>query len=113
VFGTIQGAVTDSTHLPVPNASLEILNEATAGGRWAVADVSGSFRVLGLPTATYQVRVNAAGFASYTHTGVVLSVGQTVRLDLAPITGTGLIADHRNIGSISAGCCSDQCDIHH
>ena len=85
VFGAIEGTVTDSTHLPVPNASLEILNEATADSRRQVTDVSGSFRALGLPTATYRVRVNAAGFASYTHTGVVLSMGQTVRLEMALI----------------------------
>lgn len=37
----------------------------------------------GLPIATYEVRVNAPGFASYTHTGIALAVGQTVRL---PVT---------------------------
>ena len=80
VFGALEGTVTDSTHLPVPNASVEILNQATGGSRSALTDGNGSFHVFGLPVATYEVRVNTAGFASYNHTGIALGVGQTVRL---------------------------------
>ncbi len=85
VFGALEGTVADSTHLPVPNASVELLNQATGDRHRAVTDVNGSFYALGLPIATYEVRVNAPGFASYTHTGIALAVGQTVRL---PVTLT-------------------------
>jgi hypothetical protein len=80
VFGAVEGTVTDSTHLPVPNASVEILNQATGDRHGAVTDVNGSFHALGLPIAIYEVRVNAAGFGSYTHTGIALGMGQTIRL---------------------------------
>ncbi len=76
----MEDIVTDSTHLPVPNASVEILNQATANSRRAVTDLNGSFNAFGFPIATYEVRVHAAGFGGYTHTGIALGVGQTVRL---------------------------------
>jgi outer membrane receptor protein involved in Fe transport len=46
------------------------------------ADDRGLFRADELPVGTYEVRVERPGFAPYRHTGVVLSLGQSVHLDI-------------------------------
>ncbi len=75
VLGPIEGTITDNTHLPVPNASVQVFNKANGESRIAVTGVDGDFHVLGLPIATYEVRANAPGFARYTQTGIVLAMG--------------------------------------
>ena len=80
LFGALQGTVTDSTHLPIASAAVNAVNPATGEGRRAVTAANGDFQIFGLPVGTYDVRVNAPGFTSYAHTGVVLAMGQTIRL---------------------------------
>src|SRR5205814_6174005 len=50
-------------------------------------DAQGFFRASELMVGTYEVRVEQTGFAPYRHTGVVLSIGQTTRLNIELQTG--------------------------
>jgi hypothetical protein len=70
LYGGIENSVTDSTGL---NASPQILNAATGVSRNVMTDANGSFRAVGLPIATYPVRVSTAGFARYAQIGIVLA----------------------------------------
>jgi hypothetical protein len=70
----------DSSHLPIPNPSVQIVNPAIGYIRKTPVDVNGQFRASGLPVGTYELHASAPGFSTYTQTGINLAVDQTVRL---------------------------------
>jgi hypothetical protein len=70
----------DSSHLPIPNPSVEIVNPANGYIHNTPVDVNGQFRAAGLPVGTYELHASAPGFSTYTQTGINLAVDQTVRL---------------------------------
>jgi hypothetical protein len=86
VAATLEGTVTDATGAAVVGARVTLRNNATGQGRELTTSSTGGFLAAELPVGTYEVRVEAAGFATYQHAGVVLMVGQTARLEvqLAP-----------------------------
>jgi len=61
--------------------------------RTVTTDEQGVFRAEQLAVGTYEVRVEHAGFAGYRQTGVVLTLGQTLHLNivLSPASGTATI----------------------
>jgi outer membrane receptor for ferrienterochelin and colicin len=65
-------------------------NTLTNQSRAVTTDDQGFFRAEALAVGTYEVRVEHPGFAPYRHTGVQLSLGQTIRLDviLAPASSS-------------------------
>ena len=77
---TLEGTVQDSSGAVVAGAAVTVRDPETNLVRTTQTDPVGSFRVADLPIGTYEVRVDAGGFASYTHAGVILAIGQTARL---------------------------------
>jgi hypothetical protein len=77
---TLEGTVQDTSGAAVSAAAVTVREADTNLVRTTQADLAGSFRVADLPIGTYEVRVDARGFAPYSHTGVILTIGQTVRL---------------------------------
>jgi hypothetical protein len=45
-------------------------------------NADGTFRIAGLPPGTYEVGATQPGFGSYRHSGVILPLGSTARLDI-------------------------------
>jgi Carboxypeptidase regulatory-like domain/TonB dependent receptor-like, beta-barrel/TonB-dependent Receptor Plug Domain len=90
VGAVLQGTVTDTSGAAVPDATLAMRNISTDQSRTLMTDDSGAYRSEELPVGTYEVVVQQPGFAPYRHTGVVLSLGETVQLDivLAPASVT-------------------------
>jgi Carboxypeptidase regulatory-like domain/TonB dependent receptor-like, beta-barrel/TonB-dependent Receptor Plug Domain len=86
VGATLDGTVSDSSSAVIPGASVTLRNTLTNQFRAVTTDDQGFFRAEALAVGTYEVRVEHPGFAPYRHTGVQLSLGQTIRLDviLAP-----------------------------
>jgi hypothetical protein len=82
VGATLEGRVTDSSGAVVPGAEVRLRNTETHQTRTVKADEQGAYRAGELPVGTYEVHVEHPGFAPYVHAGVVLSIGQTVRLDI-------------------------------
>ncbi len=82
VGATLEGVVSDTTCAVIPNAKVELHNPLTNQLRSVSTDGQGFFRAEQLAVGTYEVGVEQAGFALYRHTGVVLSLGQTVLLDI-------------------------------
>jgi hypothetical protein len=70
----------DSSRLPIPNPSVEIVNPAIGYMRNTPVDVNGQFRASGLPVGNYELHASAPGFSTYTQTGINLAMDQTVRL---------------------------------
>src|SRR3984957_2091688 len=73
----IVGKVTDSTGAVIGSATIHVINQATAAERTSVSNSDGDFSIPNLPPATYDLRVEKAGFKTTTIPGVELLVGKT------------------------------------
>lgn len=78
--GTIAGTVQDNTPAVVPGATISVMNTAGAT-QTAMSDEKGEYRVQGLGPGTYKVSVVATGFKDYEVANVVVTAGQTTRVD--------------------------------
>ena len=72
---TIVGQVTDSQGAVVPNANVTATNTATGSSHTAKSTSSGNYTIPNLAPGTYDVKVEAASFASGQSKGIRLSVG--------------------------------------
>ncbi|PWU01363.1 MAG: hypothetical protein C5B51_22890 [Terriglobia bacterium] len=81
--GQIAGTVYDQRQGSVPNAKITIRNTATGATRDVTTGMEGEFRAVLLDPGTYDVSVNAPGFAPTQLQGVVVSVGSAINL---PVT---------------------------
>ena len=82
VAATLEGTVKDSTGAALSGSQATVRNTFTSQSRTVTTDNQGFLRAEQLAVGTYEVRVEHAGFAPYQQTGVVLSLGHTVRLDI-------------------------------
>src|ERR1700722_14222929 len=80
--GTIQGGVFDQSGGAVVDATVTILDVARGISRALTTDGAGHYVAVNLTPGTYTVRAEAKGFRTVEHSGVVVEVGQTIRLDL-------------------------------
>ncbi|MEO6326191.1 MAG: TonB-dependent receptor, partial [Thermoanaerobaculia bacterium] len=80
--GVIEGTVVDQSGGAVPGARVTIHNAATNFEQVVTTSEAGRFRGVLLPLGPYKVTVNLAGFSTLTRTGLDLSVGQTINLNL-------------------------------
>ena len=80
--GTIVGTVTDTSGAVVPNAKVSIASVATNVGQDTVTSAAGTYSVPSLLPGSYRVTVASAGFSNQVVTGVELSVGSEVRVDV-------------------------------
>jgi iron complex outermembrane recepter protein len=74
---SISGTVTDRGGRAVQNAAVAVKNESTKLEQRAVTDDQGHFSVPNLPAGSYDLSVQAPGFATATQTNLPLSTGQT------------------------------------
>jgi len=80
--GAIQGAVFDQTGGAVANAAVSIVDVARGVTRALVTDGAGQYVATNLNPGTYTVRAESKGFRTVEHSGVLVEVGQNVRVDL-------------------------------
>ena len=76
------GAVTDSTGAAVPGATVTIRQNETAAERSATTDDRGNYLFTLLPVGHYSVRVEHAGFKSWTNPNVHLALADRQRVDV-------------------------------
>jgi hypothetical protein len=80
--GTIQGGVFDQTGGAVAGATVTVIDVARGVTRPLVTDGAGQYVANDLTPGTYTVRAEAKGFRTVEHSGVLVEVGQTIRVDL-------------------------------
>jgi Carboxypeptidase regulatory-like domain len=78
----LEGIVTDANGAVVPNAKVSVKNSDTGLIRETTTDTSGIYRLPALPPGSYQLTSSATGFAENKFTGITLTVGQKLNLDL-------------------------------
>src|SRR5215470_11219667 len=77
----IVGRVTDATGAVVPGAQVTVTNLGTNITRTVTANETGDYVVNLLPVGRYSVRIEVAGFKTYTVSELVLAAGDRVRVD--------------------------------
>lgn len=110
VGGTILGTVTDPQGSVVPDASVVIRNVETGIQRALATSTSGTYQAANLQPGTYELTVDATGFAVEVRRGINLTVGAErvadVTLTLGSVAQTvevtaGVEAVELNTGTIS------------
>jgi len=82
VGAILEGSVKDSSGAAMPSCKVTVRNTFTSQSRSVTTDEQGFFRAEQLSVGTYEVRMEQVGFALYRQAGVVLSLGQTLHLDI-------------------------------
>src|ERR1700710_2299672 len=82
INGEITGTVTDSAGGVVANAKVGATNQGTGFTQTGVTTENGLYRFGLLPLGTYDIRVEAPGFAPVKQTGVTVNAGATVTVDV-------------------------------
>src|SRR5580692_3472048 len=81
--GTILGTVKDSSGASVPGATVTVRNTDTNLTKTATTEQDGSYRFPELPVGHYEIKAEAPGFRTETHTGLNLEVTQTGVINFA------------------------------
>src|SRR2546425_9049261 len=112
---TLYGVVQDSTGAVFPGAVISATNQGTALSRNSLTDERGEFALPALPAGSYTVKIEMAGFKTYTNKGLQLGSGQNVRqtfvlavgqlaenitvAETAPLVETASSAQVRSLGT--------------
>lgn len=80
--GTLQGFVKDETGGVLPGAQVALRHVETGLTRDLIADETGYYRGLSLPSGTYEIAAGQAGFAKVRLTGIALSLGQSLDVNI-------------------------------
>ena len=83
VGGSISGAITDSSGAAVPGATVIIRNQETGSQRQLTTDGSGLYNAPSVSVGRYSVSASKEAFATQQRDGIVVIVGQAVRVNLA------------------------------
>jgi len=76
--GQIVGTVYDPVQAVVPNAKVQVQNKATGAVREFTTGPEGQFRAILLDAGSYDVKVDAQGFAQRVYQNVTVNVGSAV-----------------------------------
>src|ERR1700683_2199099 len=75
----LNGTVVDESGGSVAGASVSLREVDTNSLYAAVTNDAGFYAVPNLPPGNYELKISFKGFANYTETGIVLTVGRTGR----------------------------------
>src|SRR5437867_13411413 len=81
--GTISGYTRDASGASVAGVSITLTNEQTGAKRSTTSDGAGFYQLLGLTSGVYTVEAEMGAFKRDRDTGVVLTVDQNLRADIA------------------------------
>ncbi len=80
--GQLQGTVVDPTGSAVAGATIEAVQQESGLHRTVVSDPDGGYNLPNLPVGPYELTVTQAGFDAYHQTGIVIQVGNNIRLNV-------------------------------
>ena len=80
--GRINGKVVDAQGVPIPGVNVEALSPKLIGKAVAVTDATGVYRLMALPSGTYEITFNIQGFKTLIRKGIMLELSQTLALNV-------------------------------
>jgi Carboxypeptidase regulatory-like domain len=98
---TLNGSVFDQAGGAVPNAKIDLTNDASGDVRHATTNGEGRFAITAVPPGAYSVTISAPGFSTWETKGVVLGQGDTRALPNITMT-VGAVTERIEI-STTAG----------
>lgn len=84
---TLSGAVRDALGSVVPGAKISARNVQTGATRESATNTDGGYILTNLEPGTYELRAERSGFKRAVQTGVILTVGGSISVDLTLQTG--------------------------
>jgi hypothetical protein len=84
----ITGLVTDPSGAVVPNATVTVTLRSTGAVRTTQSGPSGLYDFSGLEIGIYDMKVTSSGFKTFTTSGLVLNVTQTLRANIPLAVGS-------------------------
>jgi len=84
---TIVGAVMDSTGAVIPGAKVTVANSDKGFTRDLVANAAGEYTAAKIPIGDYVITAEAPGFQKLVRSGITVTVGQALRVDLQLTVG--------------------------
>src|ERR1051326_4240572 len=81
-MGTITGLVTDRSLAVLPGVTVTAKNVATGAEATTVTSSTGNYLIPNLPVGTYQISVSQTGFKTWDRSGIALSAGDNLRVDV-------------------------------
>lgn len=81
--GNITGKIVDQNNDPLPGASVTLSGQSMMGTRTFVSSEEGNFRFPAVPPGRdYVIEVEMTGFQKATRSGIIVSVGKTITIDI-------------------------------
>src|SRR5438876_145259 len=89
IFATLTGVVSDPSGAVVPNAKVHLRNESTGSLRDTVTNADGYFTFASIAVGdfTYELTVEARGFATYKAAGITLGGGDKRNINISMKVG--------------------------
>ena len=81
--GQIEGIVTDVSGAVVPGASVEVMQTDSGLRRQVTSGADGGYLFPNLPVGPYQITATKEGFQSFRQSGIVIQVGNDLRINIA------------------------------
>src|ERR1700758_3028140 len=105
--GTLLGIVSDQNGAVVPSATVRANNTDTGFTVTVKASPEGSYLIPLLPLGHYSISVEVSGFKTFTRSGVLVPVGQDIRVDVKMEVGevsqtVDVVSDAVNIETANA-----------
>jgi hypothetical protein len=88
IFATLTGTVADTTGAVVPGAKITLTNTSSGDVRKTVANQDGYFTFASIPTATYDLLVEAPGFQTFKETGIAFTGAEKRNVNAVIQVGT-------------------------
>ena len=85
---SINGLVSDQTGAVVSGARIELTDAATGVTKTTVSSSGGVYEIAGLNAGTYDMKIVASGFETYTKKGIVVDISATFRVDVSLTVGS-------------------------
>jgi Carboxypeptidase regulatory-like domain len=88
IAADLRGRVLDPSGAAIPNARVELTESSTSISQATTTSGSGDYFFTQLNPGSYSLQITAAGFQGINRTGITLSVGQTVSVDITLTIGS-------------------------
>ena len=111
LYGTLTGNVTDPSGAALPGATVTAVNKQTGDRQVQTSDSAGIYRFPALLPGTYNVTIEARGFAKQETAGLDVPVNFIQRLDAHLKTGT--VTAEVTVTSAAAVLQTDSSDVRH
>lgn len=85
--GSIIGTVTDSSNAVMASVEVKLTNVGTGITQTQISDDAGIYRFLLLPSGTYRIEANKAGFKTFTREGIIVQVDRSVNVPVVMSVG--------------------------